>query len=480
MRFETFGHACLKVTQGDTGLIMDPWIVGSCYWRSWWHFPAIDTPVDDIVRGVRFIYLTHEHWDHCHYPSLRRFPRDTTILLARTTVPRMRDNAEGLGFKNIVELPHGRPLRLAPDLEVTSYQFGVVNDSALVVGNGRTTLLNLNDSKMRGAPLRWILRRHGPIDFLFQSHSNASGYPYCYTSEDAAEVRVRDRSDYIEEFAYVGSTIRPRYAIPFASNHCYLHKDTIEFNSLIVSPIEVQEHYNTCKIPDSSCVVMTSGDSWDESSGFSLGEHRELLDRESTIELYRQRHAATLEKVYAQEAKATLSFGSFERYFRRIIRAIPRVVRRLFAGIYVFEVPTDEKPFWVLDYGRGTIERHAIEPARYHVLYRIPVALLKDCVVRDMWATFAPGKRYRAHLRKGGLRYRYFFFVTLDLIANGFLPLKNNLTPRALRVLFARRREFYLYAGLIVRMMFWRRSGNRLRALYPRKLAGQRGGTDRV
>ncbi len=475
MRLETFGHACLKVTQGETGVIVDPWIVGSCYWRSWWHFPAIDTPVEEIVRGVRFIYLTHEHWDHTHYPSLRKFPADITILLAKTTVPRMRDNMQTLGFRNVIELPHGKPVRLAPDLEVTSYQFGVVNDSALVIGDGRTTILNLNDSKLRGAPLRQVLRRHAPIDFMLSSHSNASGYPFCYTSEAEGEAMVRDRSDYIEEFAYAGSVIRPRFAIPFASNHCYLHKDTVEFNRLVVSPLEVQERYNAAGIPGSNCVVMTSGDSWDDVEGFRIGEHRELRDREATIALYQERHAATLEKTYADEAKAVLQFSTFETYFKRHIKAIPRLARRLFPGVYVFEVPNDAKPWWILDYGKGTVTRQETLPDHYHVKYRIPVALLKDNVRRDMWATFAPGKRYRAYLRKGALKYRYFFFVTIDLVANGFLPIGNNFRPRALRVLFARRREFYLYLGLALRVLLWRRSGNRLRALYPKRLDGRRG-----
>ncbi len=34
MRFEICGHACLKVTENGTGLIVDPWLVGSCYGRS--------------------------------------------------------------------------------------------------------------------------------------------------------------------------------------------------------------------------------------------------------------------------------------------------------------------------------------------------------------------------------------------------------------------------------------------------------------
>jgi len=470
VKLEVHGHACLKVVENGVGLIVDPWLIGSCYWRSWWHFPAVKVPVDQIVSGVRFIYPTHEHWDHLHYPSMRKFPRDVTVLVAKTPVPRLVDNARVLGFPNVVELPHGRPYRLAPGLEVTSYQLGPVNDTALVITNGRTTILDLNDCKMRGSPLRQIRRDHPKIDFLLMSHSNASGYPYCYTAEDPTEGSLRDRSDYIEEFCYIGEVLRPRYAIPFASNHCYLHKDTYEFNKYVNSPLDVQEKYAAYRIPASECVVMTSGDSWDENEGFKLGDQAELRDCEGTIERYRALHAEALEKTHVEEARATLSFSTFEGYFKRHIRQIPCLLRKLFPGIYVFEVPNDPQPYWVVDFGKAAVYRLESEPDVYHVKYQIPVALLKDCVRRNMWATFAPGKRYRGYIRRGALRYRFFFFVTIDLVSNGFFPLRNLLTSRALRVLFARRRELYLYLAVLSRLMFWGGADSRLKALYPRRL----------
>jgi UDP-MurNAc hydroxylase len=37
--FKILSHACLLVKRGKTSLIVDPWISGSCYWRSWWNYP---------------------------------------------------------------------------------------------------------------------------------------------------------------------------------------------------------------------------------------------------------------------------------------------------------------------------------------------------------------------------------------------------------------------------------------------------------
>src|SRR6185295_1463059 len=236
------------------------------------------------------------------------------------------------------------------------------------------------------------------------------------------------------------------------------------------SPLDVQDTYASYRIPGSECVVMVSGDSWEGQKGFQLGDHAALLDREKAIETYRARHADAIRKTVEEEAAATVPFATFERYFKRHIGLIPRVLRAVFPGIYVFEVPKDERPYWVVDFGRGTVTRESELPERYHIKYQIPAAVLRDCVRRDMWSTFAPSKRYRAFIRKGGLRYRFFFFVTMDLVANGFLPLRDLMNRRALQVLFARRREFYVYLGIAFRMLFHRGAGNRLMALYPRRL----------
>ena len=43
MILKTYGHATLSFEKmGVPTLITDPWLIGSCYWRSWWlqHYPS--------------------------------------------------------------------------------------------------------------------------------------------------------------------------------------------------------------------------------------------------------------------------------------------------------------------------------------------------------------------------------------------------------------------------------------------------------
>ena len=63
-------------------MLIDPWLFGSCYWRSWWHYPPTMEP-DAALLSPDFVYLTHHHFDHFHYPSMRRIDRNAEVLVAR-------------------------------------------------------------------------------------------------------------------------------------------------------------------------------------------------------------------------------------------------------------------------------------------------------------------------------------------------------------------------------------------------------------
>lgn len=151
MRATVIGHAGLFIEGDGTTLLVDPWLSGSCYWRSWWHYPP-SAEVRDEWLEPGFVYLTHHHFDHFHYPSLRRIHRSTKVLIPRFGVDVMRGELDRLGFHDVTEMNHSETLRLTGGLSVTSYQYGF-DDSALVVVGPSVVIFNLNDCKLRAPEL---------------------------------------------------------------------------------------------------------------------------------------------------------------------------------------------------------------------------------------------------------------------------------------------------------------------------------------
>ena len=100
IQLRTIGHACLLILEdGEPIIATDPWLIGSVYWRSWWleKYPS-DADID-LVRRSRFLYVTHSHVDHFHWPSLRRLGPHRVLHPAfpNYSVP---DFLESHGFRN--------------------------------------------------------------------------------------------------------------------------------------------------------------------------------------------------------------------------------------------------------------------------------------------------------------------------------------------------------------------------------------------
>ena len=142
MRFTLIGHSCIHVETAAGTILVDPWLSGSCYWRSWWHYPPTEV-AEDVTRPDH-LYLTHHHFDHFHYPSMRTLDRKARILIPRFGVDVMEGEVRSLGFGRVAELPHGEVTDLGHGVRVASYQYGI-DDSAFVIADGDTVLVDLND-----------------------------------------------------------------------------------------------------------------------------------------------------------------------------------------------------------------------------------------------------------------------------------------------------------------------------------------------
>lgn len=448
MRFTILSHAGLAVEHDDTALVVDPWIVGSCYWRSWWNLPE---PPQQLVESLQptHVYLTHLHWDHFHGPSLRRFSPDTHIIVPTFNNDRMVRDLAYLGFENVTEVEHGERLDLE-GLTLQSYQF--LNDSAVVISDGDHTILNANDCKMFGLPLQQVLSDHPRIDFALRSHSNASAYPYCIEDYETLCPELRPREAYMDEFAAFANRVGARYAIPFASNHCFLHPETRAFNGMGVTPTEVKRRFDEIEA-DGECVIMAPGSSWSSENGFDLVSF-DYEDVDAYIAGLAQRHADALEANLEAEAAADIDVEAFRSYFERLLDATPRMARRRLET-FEFRIVEHgtERPFSI-DAVDGEIREGAADDPSFSI--RCQAAIVNDCVRHDMFSVWTPSKRLSVRLRdREAVPKLLLFFALLDALELDYLPLRRNLDVRTIRSVVRRWREPVeaVRTGVVTRVM---------------------------
>lgn len=448
MRFKILSHAGMLVEARGIRLVSDPWILGSCYWRSWWNYPK---PAPFSTDGVDYIYLTHMHWDHFHGPSLRKFSPNVTFLVPRAPTDCIVRDLADFPCKRIIEMPHGKTIEVAPGLKLTSYHYGLNTDSALVIDDGQTVLLNMNDCKLAGYPLRQVMQRHPRIDFLFRSHSSAQPYPTCVEAQDEGDLRLRNTEFYVSDFVESARLLEPRYAIPFASNNCFLHRETRQYNTAVVSPLEVKDFFDAHRPPRTECVVMVAGDSWSDETGFAIQQQDFFVDRDRHLAQYAEEVAPLLEDSYRKEAKARLSFAPFEAYFRKFMASLPWFSHFLFSPPIAFEVEGQPAVLWMLDFKSKRVYEATGRPPDFAIKYRVHPAVLRDCVQRSMFTLLFPSKRVRIELRKGHLRDYFAFEQLFDLYEYGLLPVWKSLGARSLAAWARRWRELGYMAMLLAR-----------------------------
>jgi UDP-MurNAc hydroxylase len=452
MRFQILSHAGLRVQARGIELVIDPWLLGSCYWRSWWNYPPVSP---DLIAGLRpdFIYLTHIHWDHFHGVSLRRFPLTTPILVPKGHHDRMKRDLVGLGFRDVRELRHGEGVSVGDGFRLTSYQFLPSLDSAVVVEADGVTLLDANDAKFMGAPLTALLRRHPPIDFVFRSHSSANAR-LCYEIVDAPDTSLDDEMEYVTSFLAFARRTGARYAIPFASNHCFLHADTFDLNDTVTTPLAVEERARLEPPGGPEVKLMVSGDSWSADGGFSIApDNRDwFTDRDSRLRAYRDAQQEKLEAFYRKEAAARVSTAQVEKYFATFARAIPAPLRRLYRGIPLTYVLTagERRSFFEVDLWTGRVTpREDVDPKNPVFEVHTSAFIFKQAMGLDLFAHVPISKRVRYRVEQRTLRRMQLLNYLFILYESDWLPLAEVMWPRFLETWGLRWRELALYGRIV-------------------------------
>ena len=440
-------HASALVKSPESTLVIDPWLIGSCYWRSWWNYPPVDRNALEN-RKVDAIYITHVHWDHWHGPSLKKlFSKDTLIITHDEPNKRSVNDLKDIGFKNIKLLKHGETFELG-DIKITPYQFGLfLNDSALVVETPEMKLLNANDCKIAGAALRSIIKRHGPFDFALRSHSSANDR-VCYTLE-SGDYSFDDKDHYSRSFALFMEAVKPKYAVPFASNHCHLHKDVYSMNDLVNDPFKLEGYLTENKLlQDVELKIMLSGDSWSSERGFSINrENRKYFEnKEKYIAEYRDEVSEKLDRYYTLENRIRPNSRIIEM-FEKQISSIPRVLRsRLGDYSYKMVLFNDKgEHYYVVTPKNATVEE-CESSLDLGGTVRIPIKIFLDSVAMNMFHHSSISKRNQYIFKSEQQLLLYEKFQDLlEYVELEVFPIRLKYVGNLLKAYVRRWREVIVY-----------------------------------
>ncbi len=271
---------------------------------------------------------------------------------------------------------------------------------------------------------------------------------------------MRSQQKYIDEFSRFALSVGARYAIPFASNHCFLHKETFHFNHTAVLAESIRPYYQGLADEvnrKSDCVVMAPGSSWSEADGFQIVPF-DYTNRDHYIQGLLARHETKLAQQYKKETKAVANFGSFCTYFEGFLGAIPWLVRKWLKSRIVFRTHDAlGEHNWLVDMAAGKVEIMT-GASDDDVVVETPALVLNDCTQLWMFSVWTPSKRLKIHLPSSAhLKTVMALFSLLDFYELEMLPLGKNLTRRSLGVWLRRWREAVEAGHLFLKHVILRR-----------------------
>ena len=227
MYLQTLGHASLLIS--DTWkkpiLLTDPWITGSNYWRSWWLQNYPSKSLIESLKNIPFVYITHEHPDHFHTPSLRKFKKNTQLLFPDLPQRGFEDYVIKEDY-NYTTLDILKWKEIAPDFNILSIPLWN-DDSILLIDTKTTFIININDAKPSKIILNWI-RKLSKVNnkrtVLLSSYSPASIVNSFRKS--GKELSIKSKEDYVNYISSVCNTLNVEYFIPFASQVIFRREDS--------------------------------------------------------------------------------------------------------------------------------------------------------------------------------------------------------------------------------------------------------------
>jgi hypothetical protein len=242
----TLGHACfvLYPEGANPWLVTDPWLVGSVYWRSWWlqNYPS---PVEiDWLAKSACIYVTHEHPDHFHMPTIRRLGDDPQYLFPALAERGYLAHMARHGFRAAI----CKPLQWRAVGEGVSIMSIPVwnDDSLLLVDTPNALILNLNDAKPLPAVLRALRRaadRIGKPRILLCSYSPAS---LINSFLDGSRiVSLKPARHYVDYVCRLCDRLAADFYMPFASQAVFNRHDSCWANAYRTTHQQLVHHWHS-------------------------------------------------------------------------------------------------------------------------------------------------------------------------------------------------------------------------------------------
>ena len=80
VKIRYISHASVLISFSGINMLTDPWLLGPAFSNGWWLKEPPKVRLDDIVKITDIIYVSHNHPDHLHEETLKKFNKNIKIV----------------------------------------------------------------------------------------------------------------------------------------------------------------------------------------------------------------------------------------------------------------------------------------------------------------------------------------------------------------------------------------------------------------
>jgi hypothetical protein len=423
MNLELVAHASLKINNSSNKvLITDPWYKSPVYWGSWFLCP--EPKVDDnIYQTTNFIYLTHWHFDHFDYKTMRSFNKNIKIFVPKFPSSIMKQELINLGFNNICEMGHNKEYLLDKNFSIISHQVEHQDDSILIIKVDNKIIVNLNDAKPLPSSWKWLVKNFKNPDFMFRSHSLAWSYPTKYTFDKMDEDFLK-KETYMREFLQCIIFLEPKYAVPFASYICHLHKETLNDNQHLTTPYELESFIKANYKSKTLFKIINPGGKYSDANGFydikDYNFHEEL-------EFLKKKYSSYLDNLYKKESQHQTDFPLVKKYFEDFISNIG--ILRFTLKNFIWIIDTKDEKIMINFSSKQIklLESFDENITKFSAIIYVDKSVLNRSLKNYIFSNIDISKRWNVKISKGNVQKHLYLTNLITLYEGRIIPVLPNL-----------------------------------------------------
>ena len=271
MKIKHLGHASFLVKTNNKKFLLDPWIKGKCFFKSW--SPLVNIDFQKDIGPHDYLWFSHEHPDHFHpetvslifdYLKKNNLP---TVIFQKTFDKKILNFFKSQFDVKIKELGDNDVLNISDNVKVKITGAGVY-DSFIQIKDNNFCFTHLNDcffSNVQNLKSAKVFSKD-KINILSSQFSLAH-LPCDPRDENAIKKYMNGKIELLlEQINY----LKPNYFIPSSSSVHFCHEENQHMNKTRINP-----YYLFSKVKGVQCLM------GDNSKYFNFEEKLIEVDKEN-------------------------------------------------------------------------------------------------------------------------------------------------------------------------------------------------------